>query len=559
MEGSEELRRKYEEWWQKYQESLIKHPERKEEFKNLSGIPLKPLYTPSDLEGFDYLEKLNFPGEFPYTRGIYPGMYRTQAWAKKMLISYEIPETSSRRQREMSTIGHTGFSLGPDSPGFRGYDSDQVDKELVGTCGSPLNFIGDAAIFAEGLPLEGVSWNCHDPSPFTATAMFFALAEEQRIPLWKLKGTSAQTDFISHYVGCWQLFRFPLDASLRILLDHIKFCIRNVPGWNPLSIQSQHMQQSGATLVQELAFTLASGIFYVDESIKAGLDVDLFAPRFTFYFDCTISFFEEIAKFRAARRMWAKIMKEKFGAKDPRSLALRYHVQTSGVELTRQQPLNNITRVAIQALAAVLGGAQSLHTDSYDESYQSPTEEAARIALMTQNIIDEESGVADVLDPLGGSYYIEKLTDEVEERAWEYIEKINDRGGMLEAARQGYIQGEIGRSALEHQRAVDSGKRTVVGLNKYVLPEEQEVRPRRVKPDPVAVEKAVQRVKEHKQKRDQQKARTVLKELCEAALDEKTNVFEAVINAVKGGATLGEIVQELYSVCGKGLPLLSAV
>lgn len=550
------LEEKVKQWESFYQESLKARPELKKEFRNLSGILLKPLYTPKDTNRIGYLEKLGFPCEYPYTRGIYPGMYRTQLWNKRMLLGFESPEEFNRRQKELFKAGQTAINMVPDNPFMRGYDVDQVEKELVGTTGVPINSVEDMEIALDGIPLDKVSIAFNDCGPFTMTAALFALADKQGIPLARLTGTTNQSDFISHYVALHMYIRFPLEGHLRMTVDLTGFCTKNVPKWNPLSIIGQHMQQAGATPLQELAFTLSSGIFYIDQCVKAGLNVDDFARRVSFFFDVTMSLFEEVAKFRAGRRMWAKILKERFGAKDPRSLLFKFHAQTSGTELTRQQPLNNIVRVCLQALGAILGGTQSLHTDAYDEALQSPTEEAARIAVMTQNIIAEESGVADVVDPLGGSYYIEALTDEMEKRAWEYIEKIDAMGGMLEAVKSGYVQAEIGHSAYEYQQMVDKKERTVVGINKYVIPEQQDVKPAHRKPNLQEVEKHIERIKSLRQNRDQAKAQIALKGLEEAAADTNINLFEAVINALKADVTHGEIVAKFREIYGYGQPLI---
>ncbi len=467
-----------------------------------------------------------------------------------MLLGYEMPETFNRRQKALLAAGANAINLIPDNPYARGFDSDQIDKELIGTSGVPLNFVDDMAIAFDGIPLDKVSTAFNDPGPFMVVAMFFALAQEQGISLAKLRGTSNQSDFISHYVSLSMASRLSLKGHLRVTIDHIKFCEQNLPGWNPLSIVGQHMQQAGATPMQALAFSLSTGIFFIDQCVKAGMDVDSFAPRVTFFYDVSINFFEEVAKFRAGRRMWAKILKERFNSKSPRAMKFKFHAQTSGVDLTRQQPLNNISRATLQGLAAVFGGVQSLHVDAYDEAYQCPTEESSHIALMTQNIIAEESGITDVVDPLGGSYYIEKLTDQMEAGAWEYIEKIDKMGGMLEAARQGYIQREIGSSALKSQMELDNGKRTVVGLNKYVLPGEKEIKPVEAKTNLVEIEKHIQRVKDLKKSRDQAGFKSALKDLHEAALDENENVFEAILNAVKARASSAEILAELRSSLG---------
>ncbi|MFQ5873267.1 MAG: methylmalonyl-CoA mutase [Dehalococcoidia bacterium] len=524
------------------------------EVKNLSGISLKPLYTPQDVQAIDYDQHIGNPGEYPYVRGVYQSMYRGRLWSKRMLIGFESPETWNNRQKAMFRAGQTAVNLVYCNTWMRGFDVDQVEKELVGTCGTPVNALVDMEICFDGVPVDEVSVALNDCGPFTGIAMLISLAQKRGTALDCLRGTTNQSDFISHYVSQHMYHRFSLDGHERMTIDHIKYVIQNMPLWNPLSIVGQHMQQAGATPVQEMAFTIASGIYYIDQCVRAGMDVDDFAPRFTFFFDVTISIFEEAAKFRAGRRVWAKLMRERFSARDPRSMRMKFHAQTSGRELTRQQVKNNIARVALQALGAVLGGAQSLHTDAYDEALNSPTREAARVALMTQNIIAEETGVADVIDPLGGSYYLETLTDEMEERIWEYIHKIDALGGMLEAVKKGFIQSEITRSSLECQRAIDSKERILVGLNDYVIPEEEDVRPATPHPDLQAVDRHVQRIKELRANRDQARAQSAKDNLKRAGEDQNNNLFEAVIEAVKSDVTHGEIVSTLQEVYGVGVP-----
>ncbi|MEK7848686.1 MAG: methylmalonyl-CoA mutase family protein, partial [Chloroflexota bacterium] len=379
-------------WQQEYAEAVRQRPERQKEFRTRSGIPLKPIYTAADVQGMDEARDLGLPCDYPFTRGVYPSMYRGQLWTKRLLIGLQIPEIFNERQREMLRQGQTGINLIPCNSYFRGYDSDEVEPELVGRCGTAVDSMQDIEICFDNIPQDQVSAAFNDPGPFIMVAMYVALAQKRGIPLASLRGTSNQSDFLSHYVACTMMYRFSLAGHLRLLLDHIQFCHQHMPLWQPLSIVGQHMSQGGATPLQALAFTLSSGIFYVDQTIKWGLDVDSFAPRFSFFFDVSLDLFEEIAKFRAARRIWAKVMRERFGAKDERSWRLRFHAQTSGTDLTRQQPLNNIVRATVQTLAAVLGGAQSIHTDSYDEALWVPTEKARRIALMTSHILGEETG-----------------------------------------------------------------------------------------------------------------------------------------------------------------------
>ena len=546
-----------ERWRQEYTDFVRDHPERKAEFRTRSGIPLKPIYTAADLAHMDEGRDLGLPCRYPFTRGVYPSMYRGQLWTKRLLIGLQIPEIFNERQREMLREGQTGINLIPCNSYMRGYDSDEVEPELVGRCGTAIDSMRDIEICFEGIPQDRVSTAFNDPAPFVMVAMYVALAQQRGVPLDCLRGTSNQSDFLSHYVACNMMYRFGLEGHLRLLLDHIEFCTRYMPKWQPLSIVGQHMQQAGATPVQALAFTLSSGIFYVEQTIKRGLPVDSFAPRFSFFFDVSLDFFEEVAKFRAARRMWARIMRERFGARDERSWRLRFHAQTSGADLTQQQPLNNIIRATVQTLAAVLGGAQSIHTDAYDEAYWTPSEKARRLALMTSHILGEETGVADVIDPLGGSFYVESLTNEVEKRAWEYIEQIDRLGGMMEAVKKGYVQAEIARAAVDFQQEVERGERTVVGVNRYCLPELEDIVPEQEKVPPELVARHVERTRRAKAERDQARAQAARDLLRRAAEDESLNTFEAVIEAVKAGLTQGEIVAQLRAIYGAGVPLVT--
>lgn len=552
MGSANREKEKIEQWQNLYSQTLERMPERKKSFANLSGIPLKPLYTPLDTEGIDYSEKLGVPGEYPFTRGVYPTMYRTQPWSRRMLIGFESPETWNARQKEMFCAGQTAVNLAHCNSWMRGLDVDMVEKELVGTCGTPINVLKDMEICFDGIDLDKVSVALNDCGPFTSTAMLLSLAEKRGTPFSCLSGTANQADFLSHYASLHMYIRFSQEGHRRATTDWIKFCVNNLPHWNPLSVIGQHMQQAGATPVQELAFTLASAIYHVEECLKAGLNIDAFASRVTFFFDVTINVMEEIAKFRAGRRIWAKLMKERWGAKDPRSQRFKFHAQTSGRELTRQQVLNNVVRVAFQALAAVLGGAQSIHTDAYDEALNSPSPEAARLALMTQNIIAEETGLADVIDPIGGSYYLETLTNQMEEKTWEYINKIEAMGGMLKALEKGFIQDEIARSSLNDIKAIEQKEKIVIGLNENVIPEELDFDPNLPKPDPVKVQQQIDRVKAIKKNRNQAQARKSLEHLKRTAEGNTGNLFEAVIDCVKSDVSHGEVVAALQEVYGQG-------
>ncbi|MBI2864920.1 MAG: methylmalonyl-CoA mutase [Chloroflexi bacterium] len=541
--------------WEEQYRCAMEATDCRGERKNLSGIPLKPLYTPADVAS-DHDGALGFPGQYPYTRGVYPGMYRRRQWSRRMLIGVDAPETWNARQKRMIDAGQTAVAMVVCNVFLLGLDVDEVEKELVGTCGTPLSTLKDMEICYDSLPIDRLSVAMNDCAPFTAEAMYFTMTKRRGVPADCLKGTTNQADFISHYVSCHMQHRFALESYPRLFVDHTKYCIERMPHWNPLSIIGQHMQQSGATPLQELAFTLASGLYYVDLCVKAGLPVDSFAPRFTFFFDVTQSIFEEVAKFRAARRIWAKALKERFGAKDPRSWRLKFHAQTSGRELTREQAMNNVTRVAMQALAAVLGGCQSLHTDAWDELFGPPGEEAARVALMSQAVIAEETGVADVIDPLGGSYYVEALTDEMERRAWEYIDKIDRMGGMLEATKRGFPQTEILNSALSYQRAIDRGEKVVVGLNAHQIPEDLDGRYTSEPPDLALVERQIERTKAVRRERDAARARAALDGLQRALDDPKANTFEAVLGAVEADLTHGEIIRAFRERLGVGRPLI---
>lgn len=536
-------------WKAEYEHAANKAPE--EDLKyNLSGIPIQPLYTSDDAEPVD----LSYPGEYPFTRGIYPTMYRGRRWSKRQLIGLDTPERFNERQKEIIKAGSNAVSLIFCNSFYRGVDADMVDPLLVGTCGTPINTIEDMEIAFDGIPIDKISIGLNDPIGFTGLAMLLVIAKRRGIPFSKITGTSNQSDFISHFVANHMFYRLSLDGSLRVLMDHIEYATKHLPNWNPVSIVGQHMQQAGATPVQALAFTISSGITYIEETMKRGLPVDSFAPRFTFFYDISISLFEEIAKFRGGRRIWAKLLKERFGAVDPRSWRFKFHGQTSGAELTRQQPLNNIIRITVQAMAGILGGAQSLHTDSYDEALGTPIEEAARIAINTQNILAEETGIADVIDPIGGSFYLEKLTDQMEEKAWEYIHKIDEMGGMLEAVRSGYIQKEIGESAYRYQKAVDRNEKVIVGVNKYQINEEEDKRPPVTRVDPELVEKHLRRLENYKKNRDQERVKVALGKLGVACKNRTQNIFEATIFAIEAGCTHGEVIKELRDQLGFGYP-----
>jgi methylmalonyl-CoA mutase, N-terminal domain len=521
---------------------------------NRSGIEIKPLYTPRDWSGASYPEALGFPGEYPYTRGIYASMHRGRSWSQRQLIGLGLPEDYNARLRDLLAHGATAISLIPCNSVFRGYDADEVDAELLGTCGTVINTVEDMARALEGVPLERVSCALNDPSPFTLLAMLAVVARRRGMPWARITGTSNQSDCISHFVANHMFFRIALSGARRLVVDHVEFANRHLPGWNPLSVVGQHTQQAGATPAEAMAFTLSSALQYAEDCLARGMDPDVFLPRFTFFFDISISFFEEVAKFRAARRLWARLARERLGARDPRSWRFKFHAQTSGVDLTRQQPLNNVARVTAQAIAGIFGGLQSLHTDSYDEVLSTPTNEAARIAIATQNILREEAHLTDVIDPLGGSYYVEALTEEMERRIEALIGKIDAAGGMYAAVGQGLVQRMIGESARRFQDAVESGRQTVVGVNAYQVAERDgSVRPLEY-PERDRVAAYLARLAEFKARRPQAAVAKALGELARTAQG-KGNLFGAVVAAIETGATHGEVCATLRRELGFGQPL----
>jgi len=522
---------------------------------NRSGIQIKPLYTPADCSNDSYLDALGFPGEYPYTRGIYPTMYRGRSWSQRQLIGLGVPEDYNLRVKEILALGASALSLIPCNSVFRGYDADEVPIELLGTCGTVINHVEDMERALEGVPIGELSTAMNDPTPFTLLAFELAVARRRGVPWSKITGTSNQSDCISHFVANHMFFRLDLQGARRIVVDHIEFANKHLPGWNPLSIVGQHMQQAGATPAEAMAFTLCSAIQYAEDCIARGMDPDRFLPRFTFFFDISVSLFEEVAKFRAGRRVWAKLCRERFGAKDPRSWRFKFHGQTSGVDLTRQQPLNNISRVTVQAMAGIFGGLQSLHTDGYDEVFSTPTTEAARIAVATQNILREEAHLTDVIDPLGGSFYVESLTDQMQEKIESIIDLIDAAGGMYSAVGKGLVQQMIGQSALKSQKKIDSGEQTVVGVNAYKVDEDPESYPSLEYPDRFRMNAQVERLVQFKASRSASSVQNSLDSLARTANTTDGNVFEQVVAAAEAGATHGEICGTLRRELGFGHPL----
>ena len=555
MFDGEELRRieeKLKEWREKtLPKWLERMPERMEEFTTLSDIKVKDVYTPLDLKDWSYLEKLGLPGEYPFTRGIHATMYRAKLWTMRMFSGYGGPEETNRRLKFLIQHGETGLSLAFDEPTLVGIDPDDPLAEgHVGIEGVNIASLRDMEIVFDGINMGEVTTNMtiNPPAP-VLLSYYVAVAEKQGVPYHRIGGTT-QNDPLKEFIAR-KTYVFPPEAAVKIAMDVVEWSVKNLPKWNPISISGYHIREAGATAVQELAFTLADGIEYVRQLIARGLDVDQFAPRLSFFFDSHINFFEEIAKFRAARRMWAKIMREWFGAKKQRSMWLRFHTQTAGVSLVAQEPFNNIIRTTLEALAAVLGGTQSLHTNSFDEPFRVPSEFAAKIALRTQQIIAYESGVADVIDPLGGSYYVEWLTDEIEERAWKYIDRIESMGGMLEAVKKGYPQREIMDASYKFQRDLEEGRKFIVGVNIFRSDDIDEIRnvPLLEFDQEEIEERQKRRVKEVRANRNQERWKRSLEDLRRAA-ERGENLMPYVLEAGRSYATLGEIMGVLKEVYG---------
>ncbi len=524
-------------------------PERKTEFRNLSEIPVKRIYTPEDVAYHDYLEDAGFPGEYPYLRGVYPTMYRGRLWTMRMFSGFGTPEDTNKRLHYLLEHGETGLSIAFDMPTLYGYDPDHPRAEgEVGRCGVSVGSLKDMEIILEGIPLEKVSTSMTINAPASVlTAMYVGVAQRQGLKPKELRGT-VQADILKEYIAQKE-WAFPPEAHLRIIRDMMVYCTKEMPQWNYISISGYHIREAGSSAVQELAFTLADGFAYVDLGIEAGLNVDDFAPRLSFFWNCGMDFFEEVAKFRAARRIWARVMRDKYKATDPRSLLLRTHAQNSGASLTWQQPLNNIVRTTIEALATVLGGTQSLHTNSYDEAWALPSEKAATVALRTQQIIAEETGVTDVVDPLAGSYYIEWLTDQMEEQAFRYFDKIEQAGGLLNAIKTGFIQREIAETAYRYQQEMERGERIVVGVNKYQSEEKMPIDTLKINEQ--AQRRQVDRIQMIRHTRDKTKVQQALDELRKTFENEKANSMYPIIKAVESYATLGEIMDVGRKVFGE--------
>jgi methylmalonyl-CoA mutase N-terminal domain/subunit len=531
--------------------SLEKLPERAE-FLTSSEIPINRVYTPVDIEKLDYLRDLGFPGEYPFTRGVYPTMYRARLWTMRQYAGFGTAEQTNQRFKYLLQQGQRGLSVAFDFPTQVGYDCDHpMAHGEVGRAGVSVSTLRDMEIVFDGIPLKEITTSMTINAPATVLlAMYIAVGQKQGAEPSQLGGT-VQNDILKEYAARG-MYIFPPKPSMRLVTDIFEYCSQHMPQWNTISISGYHIREAGATAVQEVAFTLANAIAYVQAAIDRGLDLDKFAGRLSFFFAAHNNFFEEIAKFRAARRLWAKIMRERFKAKNSASWMLRFHTQTSGVSLTAQQPYNNIVRVALQALAAVLGGTQSLHTNSFDEAYALPSEQAVTVALRTQQIIAYESGVAETIDPLGGSYYVEYLTNEIEEKAAKYIEQIDEMGGAVAAIEKGFMQREIVESAYRFQREVEAKKRIIVGVNEFMAEEEMPIKILQI--DPEIEKKLVERLKQIKQQRNQTKVKEMLDKLRLAAEKENVNLMPFIIQAVKEYATIGEICDTLREVFGEYKP-----
>ncbi len=539
---------KYASWDAKVQKGLAKNKERKAKFITTGGNEVKRLYTPKDVEHLDYLTDSGFPGEYPYTRGVQTNMYRGRFWTMRQYAGFATAEESNKRYKFLIEQGSMGLSVAFDLPTQIGYDSDHsLSEGEVGKVGVAIDSLKDMEILFDGIPLDQVSTSMTINAPASVLlAMYIAVAEKQGVTPDQLRGT-IQNDILKEYIARGT-YIFPPTPSMRLITNIFEYCSKEVPQWNTISISGYHIREAGSSAAQEVAFTLADGIAYVEAAIKAGLDVDEFAPRLSFFFNAHNDLLEEVAKFRAARKLWAHIMKERFGAKDPKSLMLKFHTQTAGSTLTAQQPDNNIIRVTIQTLAAVMGGTQSLHTNSRDEALALPTEESVRIALRTQQIVANESGVADTVDPLAGSYYVESLTDSIIRQAKEYIEKIDNLGGAPKAIEKGYIQQEIMDSAYRFQKEVESKDRIVVGVNQFQVEEAPPKGLLRVDPAVEVMQKS--KISELRASRDNAKVDETLAAL-RAACNSDDNLMPLILNCVKAYATLGEICQVMRDEFGE--------
>jgi methylmalonyl-CoA mutase, N-terminal domain len=528
-----------------FRERFSRTPQRDALFTTLSGEPVEPLYGPQDVGPFD--ERIGFPGEFPFTRGVYASMYRGRLWTLRQFAGFGTAEETNERFRYLLDHGQTGLSTAFDMPSLMGHDSDNPRSEgEVGREGVAIDSLDDMETLFGGIDMGGVSTSMTINAPAAVMLAFYVVAaESQGVGAERLAGT-VQADILKEYIAQKE-WCFPIDPAMRLVGDMVEFCAERMPRWHPISISGYHIREAGSTAQQELAFTLKDGFAYVEQGIGRGLDVDAFAPRLSFFFNAHIDFFEEIAKYRAARRIWARELRDTYGARDERSLLMRFHSQTAGVSLTAQQPLNNVVRTATEALSAVLGGTQSLHTNSFDEALALPSEEAVRVALRTQQIIAHETGVTNTIDPLGGSYFVESLTDSMERAAYEYFDRVDRLGGMVEAIKQNYPQREIADASFRLQEEIESGARIVVGVNRYHQAEQRETEILRIAPE--LERKQIGRVQAARAKRDSAAVEATLAELREAAAGQR-NLMEPLLDCARAHATEGEIIQSLQRVFG---------
>jgi methylmalonyl-CoA mutase N-terminal domain/subunit len=539
-----EARRRAHEW---LDEVYAKLEEREAPFETVSGEPVNPLYTEEDRAEADVERDLGYPGEYPFTRGVYPSMYRGRLWTMRQFAGFGTAEETNERFRYLLEHGQTGLSTAFDMPSLMGHDSDHPRSEgEVGREGVAVDTLDDMETLFAGIPMGEVSTSMTINAPAAVMLAFYVVAaERQGAPPEQLGGT-IQTDILKEYIAQKE-WCFPIDPAMRLVTDMVEFCAKRMPRWHPISISGYHIREAGSTAHQELAFTLKDGFTYVEQALERGLDVDQFAPRLSFFFNAHIDFFEEVAKYRAARRIWARELKETYGARDERSLLMRFHTQTAGVSLTAQQPLNNIVRTATEALSAVLGGTQSLHTNSYDEALALPSEEAVKVALRTQQIIAHETGVTNTIDPLGGSYFVEALTDRLEQSAYAEFRKIDELGGMVEAIKQSYPQREIADASFRLQEEIERGERVIVGVNRYQQKDDRELAILRI---PEELErKQIGRVQAVRARRDSQAVESTLAELREAAAGER-NLMEPLLDCARAHASEGEIVDSLQRVFG---------
>lgn len=531
-----------------YKKTIDKYPEREQNITSASFSPVKPLYTPDDLSPEKYFEKIGFPGEYPFTRGIQPTMYRGKFWTMRQYAGFGTARESNERYRYLLSQGQTGLSVAFDLPTQIGYDSDApIANGEIGKVGVAIDTLADMEILFNKIPLDKVSTSMTINAPASVLlAMYIAVAEKQGLSKDKISGT-IQNDILKEYIARGT-YIFPPKQSMRLVTDIFKYCSKEVPKWNTISISGYHIREAGSTAAQEVGFTLADGIAYVDAAIKAGLDVDEFAGQLSFFFNAHNDLLEEVAKYRAARRLWAIIMKERFKAKEPKSMMLRFHTQTAGSTLTAQQIDNNIVRVTIQTLAAVLGGTQSLHTNSRDEALALPTEDSVQIALRTQQIVAHESGVTNTIDPLAGSYYVEAMTDQIEKEAEEYITRIDSMGGMINAIEKGYVQSEIQKSAYQYQQEIENGKRIIVGVNKYQIDEEKPVKTLKI--DTKVQEEQIKFLNKVRAERNNEEVKSKFARLKSAASSDE-NLMPPILDAVRSYASIGEICNTLREVFGE--------